>query len=62
MPVMINPAGTVYNPVSVCNTLDSITGGKKYGSDDLYNYNGMWISFDHYTDFSSGTPEGILKR
>jgi len=62
MPVMINPAGTVYNPVSVCNTLDSITGGKKYGSDDLYNYNGTWISFDHYTDFSSGTPEGILKK
>lgn len=62
MPVMINPAGTVYNPVSVCNTLDSITGRKKYSSDDLYNHEGTWVSFDHYTDFSSGDPEEILKK
>ncbi len=62
MPVMINPAGTVYNPVSVCNTLDSITSGKKYGSDDLYNNEGTWISFDHYTDFSSGNPEEVLRK
>jgi hypothetical protein len=62
MPVMINPAGTVYNPVSVCNTLDTVTGGKTYGSDDLYNHNGTWISFDHYTDFSSVTSEGILEK
>jgi hypothetical protein len=62
MPVMINPAGTVYNPVSVCNTLDSITERKKYNSDDLYNHDGIWLSFDHYTDFSSGDPEEILKK
>ena len=30
MPVMINPAGSVYNPVSVCNTLDTITSGKEF--------------------------------
>jgi hypothetical protein len=62
MPVMINPAGAVYNPVSVCNTLDSITSGKKYGSSDLYNHEGTWISFDHYTDFSSGDAEEILNK
>lgn len=62
MPVMINPAGTVYNPVSVCNTLDSITGRNKYNSDDLFNYKGTWVSFDHYTDFSSTEPEEILKK
>lgn len=62
MPVMINPAGTVYNPVSVCNTLDSITAGKKYSSADLFNNKGTWVSFDHYTDFSSGDPDEILKK
>jgi hypothetical protein len=62
MPVMINPAGTVYNPVSVCNTLDSITSRKVYSADDLYYHEGTWISFDHYTDFSSETPEEILKK
>jgi len=62
MPVMINPAGTVYNPVSVCNTLDAITGGRKYDKSDLFNNNGTWISFDHYSDFSSGDPEEILGK
>ncbi|TFG43641.1 MAG: hypothetical protein E4H43_01450, partial [Bacteroidia bacterium] len=62
MPVMINPAGTVYNPVSVCNTLDSITGGEKYDSGRLYKFEDNWISFDHYTDFSSPDPEKILNR
>ena len=28
MPVMINPAGTVYNPVSVLNTLENLISGK----------------------------------
>lgn len=62
MPVMINPAGTVYNPVSVCNTLDSITSRKVYSAEDLYYHEGTWVSFDHYTDFSSETPEEILKK
>jgi hypothetical protein len=62
MPVLINPAGTVYNPVSVCNTLDTITGRIKINSGSLYNHDGTWISFDHYTDFSSVDPAEILDR
>ena len=62
MPVMINPSGTVYNPVSVSGTLDTITGGGKYDSGRLYKYEDTWISFDHYTDFSSGDPEEVLER
>ena len=61
MPVMINPAGTVYNPVSVGNTLDRIVSGKNYIKRDLYNNNGKWLSFDHYTDFSSVNPDKTLK-
>jgi GSCFA family len=62
MPVMINPAGTVYNPVSVCNTIDTITSRKKYDSGNLYKYADTYISFDHYTDFSSGNSEEILNK
>jgi len=62
MPVLINPSGTVYNPVSVCNTLDTITDGKKYQKSDLYNYEGTWLSFNHYTDFSSEDPESVLDK
>jgi len=59
---MINPAGTVYNPVSVSNTLDTITAGEKYDSGVLYKYEDTWISFDHYTDFSSGDPDEVIER
>lgn len=61
LPVMINPSGTVYNPVSVGITLDKILSEKNYIKKDLYNYNGLWLSFDHYTDFSSDSQDKVLK-
>jgi hypothetical protein len=62
MPVMINPSGSVYNPVSVYNTLNTITSGKKYKTSDLFNHNGTWLSFNHYTNFSSDEAEGVLGK
>jgi hypothetical protein len=62
LPVMINPAGAVYNPVSVCNTLDIINTGKQFTIDDLYNNNGTYLSFYHYTDFSSEDPSLVLNK
>jgi hypothetical protein len=62
MPVMINPSGTVYNPVSVCNTLNTIINRLEYRKDDLYNHKGTWLSLNHYTDFSSPDPLKVLKK
>ncbi|MCX6334507.1 MAG: GSCFA domain-containing protein [Bacteroidia bacterium] len=62
MPVMINPSGTVYNPVSVCNTLDTITSGRNYMASDLYEHKNTWLSFNHYTDFSSENAEAVLEK
>lgn len=62
MPVMINPAGTVYNPVSVLNTLGNLVSGKTTARDDLYNHEGTWLSFFHYTDFSSGDPGSLIEK
>lgn len=53
MPVMINPAGPVYNPASVSDTLDIIIKKKEFTKDDLYCYQGLYLSFFHYTEFSS---------
>ncbi len=61
MPVMINPSGTVYNPVSVINTLNSVIDAREYTGKDLYDHNGTWLSFDHYTDFSSGNKQEVLE-
>lgn len=62
LPVLINPAGTVYNPVSVINTLDSIISGKKVTLEDLFCHEGTWLSFSHYTDFSSADPVIVTDR
>jgi hypothetical protein len=62
MPVMINPAGAVFNPVSVCNTLGTFTSGKEFKLEDLHFYNGTWLSFNHYTDFSSEDPVKVLEK
>lgn len=62
IPVMINPSGTVYNPVSVLTTLNTLTDRKKYTRDDIYNHEGTWISFNHYTDFSSTDADEVLAR
>ena len=62
MTVMINPAGTVYNPVSVCNTLDSVIAGREFVKEDLFFHDGLWLSFFHYTDFSSEDPDKTLNK
>jgi hypothetical protein len=62
MPVMINPAGTVYNPVSVAETLRIIMQEKEFTREDIYCYKDTWLSFSHYTDFSSHDPETIIRK
>ncbi len=62
MPVMINPSGAVFNPVSVCNTIDTIISGKEFVQNDLHFHDGIWLSFYHYTDFSSYNPERVLEK
>ncbi|HEX2968490.1 MAG TPA: GSCFA domain-containing protein [Bacteroidales bacterium] len=62
MPVFINPAGTVYNPISVINTLGMIISGKEIKKEDITFYKGTWLSFLHYTDFTSDDPSILLER
>lgn len=62
MPVMINPAGTVFNPVSVLNTLESIITDKAFKQDDLYYHGNTWMSLAHYTEFSSHDPLKVLEK
>jgi hypothetical protein len=62
MPVMINPSGTVYNPISVLNTLENLISGKVITIDDLHCHEGTWLSFFHFTDFSSEDPGSLIKK
>ncbi len=60
--VMINPFGTVYNPVSVANTLDLIISNKEFSRKDLFINNNVYFSFYHYTDFTSSDPDKLIEK
>jgi hypothetical protein len=62
MPVMINPAGAVYNPFSVFNNMDMIISKKVFVSDDLFFNNDLYLSFFHSTEFSSFDSQKVLKK
>ena len=62
MKVLINPAGAVYNPVSVANTLNLIVENRIFTGQDLHLYKGKNLSFSHYTDFSSNDPVKTLDK
>lgn len=62
LPVLINPSGAVYNPISVSKTIEFIISDKKFTEENLYNNKGEYLSFNHYTDFSSDNKDKCLSR
>ena len=62
MSAHVNPFGTVYNPVSISNTLSAILEKRQFSKKDLFKYKERYISLLHYTSFSSDDPEGLLDR
>ena len=52
--VNLNPFGILYNPLSVCEALEYIASDKLYdeSSDEIFEYNGMWHSWLHHSNFS----------
>ncbi len=53
--VMVNPFGTLYNPVSVCNALRRIDSGIPFSEDDCVEMgagSGLVCSFSHHTSFA----------
>jgi hypothetical protein len=62
IPVLINPHGTLFNPFSVSVALERFAEGYKYSTDDLYFFNGVYYSLNHYTLFSSSDPAELVTR
>ena len=51
--VLSNPNGILFNPLSVCNSLDGYMDGRIYTQDELFHLNELWNSWDHHTRFSN---------
>jgi hypothetical protein len=62
MSVLVNPFGTVFNPVSISNTLSALINKRQFGINDLFKYKERYLSILHYTSFSSDDPGKLLER
>lgn len=59
--VNLNPYGIIYNPVSLANTILGLVNQRKFGPEDLFQYNDLWHSFDHHGAFSFPTQAQTLE-
>ena len=61
-PVMVNPSGVLYNPLSIEKTLVRLMEGTPYGKEELLHENGRWFSLKHDTFFSEKDPGMCLEK
>jgi len=61
LPIVINPFGVVYNPISVKLVIERILSSKSFNEAELNFRNGLWYSYLHHTSFSSPDKEKCLE-
>ena len=62
--VCLNPFGTLYNPVSVCNSVARLTSGIPFYKDECVQMGagaGLVCSFSHHTSFARRTEDEFLQ-
>lgn len=55
--VSANPFGPMFNPVSICQTLDRLIEGNAFTVDELFEHQGLWRSLDTGTLYARGSRE-----
>jgi hypothetical protein len=61
----VNPFGTLYNPVSVCNSIARLASGIPFTEDDCVRMGAgadLFCSFSHHTSFARRTKEDFLQH
>lgn len=56
-----NPFGTLYNPVSIRNSLALLLNSYKFEEADLFEHKEQWHSFQHHSSFSNVSRETMLQ-
>jgi hypothetical protein len=57
-----NPHGILFNPISVCNSINDIIINKSYTDHDLFLLNEVWNSWHHHSRFSGITKASALEK
>ena len=63
--VCVNPFGTLYNPVSVSNSIQSLECGIPFSEDDCIRMGSgspLICSFSHHTSFARETADEFLEN
>jgi hypothetical protein len=61
-PVLVNPFGTLFNPLSIHENLSLLFEGRRFAGEDLGFSNGLYYSFCHHTSFSHPDRESCLAK
>jgi hypothetical protein len=60
-PVLVNPFGVVYNPMSIASSVELLLGIREFSESDLFYSNGLWSSFYHHSSFSLPNKEDAFR-
>lgn len=63
--VLINPFGTLYNPVSILRSIERLASGKQFEEEDCVQIGAgdeRWCSFSHHTSFAAATKDEFLRK
>ncbi len=63
--VLVNPFGTVYNPVSLASQIKAIADGKVFGEEDVFQdtrCDRLWHCWDAHSSLSGATKEECVEK
>lgn len=61
--VCVNPFGTLYNPVSILQSIEMLAGNREFSKEDCIQIGAgdeRWCSFSHHTSFARESQEDFL--
>jgi hypothetical protein len=60
LPILVNPFGVVYNPLSIKLVLERVIQATPFKESDLSFRNGLWYSYLHHCNYSSPDKQKCL--
>lgn len=58
----LNPFGILYNPFSISQSILRLIHGEPYQSEQIFQHDELWHSYDHHGAFSDPEPEACLEK
>lgn len=55
--IEVNPLGTLYNPLSILNSVGNLVEGRVYSPTDFFEHEGKYRSYDFHSTFSRPTAQ-----